>query len=1142
MVKRNASRKNDGGRPAENSQEPAAAPKTEGSKEGTGKAIENKNVIVDAARRKIQHAELNFPIVGIGASAGGLAAFEAFFENMPPDNESGIAFVLVQHLDPGHKSILTELVRRYTKMHVYEVEDGMNVEQNCTYIIPPNKNLVIRNGQLFLMELTAQPGLRLPIDYFFRSLAQDRGEQAICIVLSGTGTDGTLGLKAIKETGGMVMVQESESAAYDGMPRSAIATGMADYILPVNDMPAQLIAYVQNAFWKKRRPAAMTPIDVSSWIQRIEILLRAHSGHDFSDYKQTTIRRRIEKRMAVNQIEHMDQYLQFLRQNSAELGTLFRELLIGVTGFFRDPEAFEALNEKVIPLLFSDKPKANPIRVWVPGCSTGEEAYSIAILLQEHLEESGKACDIQVFATDIDHEAIEKARSGSYPISIATDVTPARLEHFFDQDDDFYSIKKSIRDMVVFADQDVIKDPPFSKIDLLSCRNLLIYWEGSLQKRVFPLFYYSIKPGGFIFLGSSETIGEYSNLFEAVDRKWRIFRRKEGKNRAALADLELPPLISTILPSQIADNQKERRTNIRDVTEKMLIHDYAPAAVLVNDHGEITYVHGHTGKYLELPVGEINTNVLRAAREGLRLELTTALRKAIAHGETVRYEGLKVKVGDVTQWINLIVRPANYPTVEPGLFLIVFEDIPQQIEMEQLAKIADENTKGDKDLRIIALEREVRSKEEYLQSTIEELETANEELKSTNEEMQSTNEELQSTNEELETSKEELQSVNEELVTVNTELQQKIDELSRLNNDMNNLMAGTGIGTVFVDLQLRIVRFTPTITRIINLIQSDIGRPLSHIASNLVNYTRLEEDTKAVLENLLPSETEVQIKNGLWFLMRILPYRTVENVIEGCVITFVDITQTKTLQESLIEEERLKAIVENVGDSIWSINSDYKLMMGNTTFFAKHRETYLREINIGDPLPPQYLSQPLQNMWKGYYKRALMGEGFKEYSTAKSAGGEMVITEYVFNPIRDTNERVTGVACFSRDVTERKHASDMFQRLTAIQHDANDAIIVHDFDGRILDWNPAATRMFGWDEEEAKAINIIEMVPEEERSTTTEYFGTLSQGKPVDVVKTRRLTKDRKIISVRSTVSVLVDDDGKPYAIMTTQQIIAPAK
>lgn len=864
----------------------------------------------DSAQGKPAPEPPSFPIVGIGASAGGLAALEAFFANMPTEADGGMAFVIVQHLDPGHKSILTDLVRRYTPMRVFEAEEGMRVEPDCVYIIPPNKDMALMHDTLHLLEPAAPRGLRLPIDFFFRSLAQDRGEQSICIVLSGTGTDGTLGVRAVKEVGGMAMAQTPESTNYDGMPRSAIATGLVDYVLPPGEMPKRLITYVQQVFGRKKKGEAAPPVDVTNWIQRILVLLRSATGHDFSAYKHSTIRRRVERRMAVHQIERIEQYVQYLRQNEAELHALFRELLIGVTSFFRDPQAFQSLMENAIKPIVANCAPGSSIRVWTPACSTGEEAYSIAILLLEEMERIGRQFTTQVFATDIDQVAIEKARQGLYPANIAADVSPERLGRFFTQEGkDSYRVKKAVRDMVIFAEQDVIKDPPFSKIDLISCRNLLIYMEAELQRKVVPLFHYALAPGGFLFLGNAESVGEFTNLFETLDHKWKLYKRKESPFQHGVM-VEMPVRAAGVRAEAILDEPiklRNENVNVREITERALLGEYAPTCVTVNARGDILYIYGRTGKYLELTTGEANLNILHTAREGLRLELATALRKVATVKKPVRYEGLTVKVNGGMERVNLIVKPAGLGASGNDAFLVIFEPFSSTRSAASAPKTRKsskpDDLGSDKDRHIAALERELQIKEEYLKTTVEELERINEELKSANEELQSTNEELQSTNEELETSREELQSLNEELVTVNTELQQKIDGLSRANNDMNNLMAGTGVGTIFVDHQQRIQRFTPAVTRIIPLLASDIGRPLEHFAFNLAHAEDLKADIQSVLDNLIPRESEVQTKDGQWYLMRILPYRTLENVIEGAVLTFFEITELKRLQESLRDAE-----------------------------------------------------------------------------------------------------------------------------------------------------------------------------------------------------------------------------------------------
>ena len=875
----------------------------------------------------------NFPVVGIGASAGGLAAFEAFFSAMPAA-DPGMAFVLVQHLAPDHKSILTDLIRRYTRMPVYEVEDGMVVNPNCIYIIPPNRDMAFLNGALQLLEPSAPRGLRLPIDFFFRTLAHDQRERAICIILSGTGSDGVLGVRAVKGEGGMVMAQNPESTEHDGMPRSAIATCLVDYVLPPAEMPAQLSAYAAHAFGATGRPVSPPLPKDEDALKKIFVLLRVQTGHDFSQYKPSTINRRVERRMAVHQIERRAEYVRYLQHNPAEVEALFRELLIGVTSFFRDPEAFAVLETKVIPQLFAGKHPGAAIRVWCVGCSTGEEAYSLAILLQERMETLQQNYLAQVFATDIDRRAIDAARIGLYPASIAADITPERLARFFtaEPDSSVFRVTKNLRDLLIFSEQDVIKDPPFSKLDLVSCRNLLIYLDGDLQKKLIPLFHYALNPGGMLFLGTSESVGNHLDHFAPVDHRLKLYQRKDDVTGA------FPPIQASQFPARQAGGAPPAapgkapgpaRFPLRELTERALLQECAPTGVLVTELGEILYIHGSTGRYLELSPGEIGTNILKMAREGLRHALTTLLRKAAVSGKPLQRAGLRVKTMGGFCTVNLTVKPvaAGAAAPAPPLFLVILEEArAAPPEPSGAAAAAAGESEQERDARIAALKQELRAKEEYLQASNEELEASNEELQSaieelqsTNEEMQSVNEELQSTNEELETAKEEMQSVNEELFTVNSELQTNVADLSRANNDMNNLLAGTGIGTVFVDHQLCIRRFTPAVTQVINLILSDVGRPVGHIVSNLVGYDRLVADAQEVLDTLIPREVEVQTKAGSWFLLRIRPYRTRDNTIEGVVLTFTESTEMKKTREALRESEnqrRLAVVVHDAHDAI----------------------------------------------------------------------------------------------------------------------------------------------------------------------------------------------------------------------------------
>jgi two-component system CheB/CheR fusion protein len=829
-----------------------------------------------------------FPVVGIGASAGGLAAFEAFFCAMPAGTDTDMAFVLVQHLAPDHKSLLTEIVKRYTRMQVFEVADGMVVKPNCAYIIPPNHDMEFLDGKLKLLSPAAPRGQRLPIDFFFRSLAAAQGERAICIVLSGTGSDGTLGVRAIKGAGGMAMAQNPESTEFDGMPRSAISTGLVDYVLPPAEMPAQLLAYAAHPASRARRTGAPSAAATEQPRRAVLELLHAKSGHDFSQYKQNTIDRRLERRLAVHHIESLDGYVRFVEETPAELDALFRDLLIGVTSFFRDPELFHAMETELLPRLLDEKPADGVFRAWVAGCSTGEEAYSIAILILEALEARKQQCRVQVFATDIDPRAIDTGRNGTYPASIVSDITPERLlRHFYQADDGSYRVQKRVRDCVIFSEQDVARDPPFSRLDLLSCRNLMIYMGPELQGKLIPLFHYALNPGGGLFLGSSETTGEFANLFAVVNRKAKLYQRKQNASGAARPELGTVLGFGARAPAR--KGPVEEKVPLREVMERALLDD-GRVAVLVNANGDVQYVHGQSGDYLQPAPGEMGASVFKMAREGLRHELMSALHLAVERKQPVFRPGLRVKSHRAHVGVDLSVRPLSGSDQGAGgmpLFLLLFEPVALPPEAAVGLSSAQERAPGTPvDARIAALESELRTKDESLHATHEEMQTANEELQSTNEDLQSTNEDLQSTNEELETSKEELQSVNEELTTVNAELQSKVAELSRVNNDMNNLLAGTGIGTLFVDQSLLIRRFTPAVTQFINLIPTDVGRPLAHIVSNLVGYDRLVADVRAVLDTLLPGNVEVRTSSGVGYLLRIRPYRTAENAVDGAVITF----------------------------------------------------------------------------------------------------------------------------------------------------------------------------------------------------------------------------------------------------------------
>lgn len=803
----------------------------------------------------------------------------------------------------------------------------------------------------------------------------------------------------------MAMVQDPVSAGYDGMPRSAVATGLGDYIVSPEQMPEQLIEYANHGLDQVRPLLPKT----TDWLQKIFILLRSQTSHDFSLYKQNTISRRIERRMTVNRVGHVMDYVRYLQQSPLEVETLFREMLIGVTNFFRDPKAFEALEQKVIPSLFENRRPEQPIRIWVPGCSTGEEAYSIAMLLWEQMDARKQAYEVQIFATDIDSSAIEKARSGHYPDSIAADVSPERLNRFFTKEGTSYQVGKQIRDMVVFAVQSIIKDPPFSKLDLISCRNLLIYLETELQKQVILLFHYSLKPEGFLFLGTSETLGEIADLFSPIDRKWRLFQCPEGKpvHQTAL-DFPALPLVKDM--TEISAGETSKAISVRQLTEKMLLADYSPPCVVTDERGEILYFHGRTGKYLEPVIGEANLNVLRMAREGLRMPLTSALRKVVSQKQTVVHKGLTIKTNGESQPINLTLKPILKPASMQGLVMVLFEDIilPEPVETAETADMS-----GEESSRLVELEQELKSTREYLQTTIEELETSNEELKSTNEELQSSNEELQSTNQELETSKEELQSVNEELVTVNSELHSKIEEFTQASNDVNNLLSNTQVGTIFLDMHLRIQRFTPSAAQVVNLIESDIDRPINHIASNLEDED-LVHDAQEVLDTLVNREREVQTRQGRWYLLRVMPYRTVGNAVDGVVMTFTDITEQKKTQAQLLQ---LKQAVEQSASIIMITDTAGQIEYVNPKF--SQVTGYSREEVVGKN--PRLLKSGQQSpeLYQHLWETILSGKEWRGEMCNQKKDGEPYWVSASISPVKDESGVTIRFISVQEDITGR---------------------------------------------------------------------------------------------------------------------------
>jgi two-component system CheB/CheR fusion protein len=871
-----------------------------------------------------------FPIVGIGASAGGLEALEQFFGNMVKD--SGMAFVLIQHLDPNHVGIMPELLQRITTMKVFQATDQLRVNPNCVYVIPPNKSLSLLNGDLHLFDPVETRGLRLPVDIFFRSLALDRQEKSIGIILSGMGSDGSLGLKAIKEKNGIVAVQDPASAKFDGMPRSAIEAVIADIVAPAEELPVRLIDFLKIV--PPIKPGPDLDDKYKSNLDKIIILLREQTGHDFSSYKKNTLFRRIERRKGVHQIDKINTYVRYLQENPKEVEILFKELLIGVTSFFRDPTVWEKLRDVILPDMIEELPNGHILRAWVPACSTGEEAYSLAIIFKEALEKSkkNKNLTLQIFATDLDTDAIDKARKGFFTSNIAADVSSDRLKQFFVVEPKGFHLNAAIREMVVFAPQNVIKDPPFTKLDILTCRNMLIYMEPELQKKLMGLFNYSLNSGGIMVLGTAENLENNKEGFEEVDNRLKIYKRMAHSEPVDL--INFPSAFNrTKTVETINKTTQKAPENLQTTAEQIMLQRFTPSSALTNDKGDILFITGRTGKYLEPAAGKTNVNIHAMAREGLREILPGAYRKATQDFNAVVVQNVKVGNNGGTQLVNVTVQRIEKPDSARGMIIVVFTDVNNLLQQELVNPKTRNRRPGAMHTE---LENELRRRDEDLQGIREEMQTSQEELKSTNEELQSTNEELQSTNEELTSSKEEMQSMNEEMQTVNVELQSKISDLVQANNDMKNLLNSTEIATLFLDKDLNIRRFTDSITNIFKLRAVDIGRPFTDQVNDLL-YPEIRNHCELVLKNLMPRETAIATTDARWFMVRIMPYRTLDDHIDGLVLTFSDVTVAKKLEMKLeasnqvlqakdtalnISEIRYRSLFESAKDGILILDSE----------------------------------------------------------------------------------------------------------------------------------------------------------------------------------------------------------------------------
>ncbi len=930
--------------------------------------------------------------VGIGASAGGLEAIELFFTSMPPD--SNLAFIVVQHLSPDYKSLMVELLSKKTAMPVHRAEDGMMVEPNNVYLIPPKKNLTIFHGRLILSEQDHTRGINLPIDVFLRSLAEDQAEKAVAIILSGTGSDGMRGVRTVKESGGIVMVQDEESAKFDGMPRSAISTGLADFILPPSKMPEQLLAFAKHPY-NTNAARSETLLSDEDGLTRIFSLLRDKCKIDFTYYKPSTVTRRIERRMTINQTDTIKDYLNFMLNYPAEVVALYRELLIGVTCFFRDQEAFDYLDEVILPEIFKNAGKRE-VRFWVSACSTGEEAYSLAILAKECQERLGLHHDVKIFATDIDRDAIHFAASGSYPESIAADISPRFLSKYFHKRDDNFQIARSIREMVVFAQHNLIKDPPFTNIDMLSCRNILIYLQPVLQRKVMEFFNFSLSPGGVMFLGSSETTGEMADFFEPLEQKFKFYRAR-GRVRQAGDTINLPSVTDTRFREMRGHFSTVRRSLRTNEEERLLerfltasVGDYLPLSLLVNEQMEVMQIIGDADGYLKLPSGKMVNDISKMAIKEISIPLSTGIHKVFRQNQELRFSNIRITRNGESRLIDLRIKPLpNKKQQEPVVAVYIDEVRRESSDMNQAVQTYDLSKEAEERLR--DMEQELQFTRENLQATIEELETSNEEL----------------------------QSTNEELFTVNAEYQSKIIELTELHNDVDNLLSATQIGNLLLDENLEVRRFSKKMIGIFRLLDSDIGRPITHIPHYLVNV----DPTKIVREvqlNNRPVEQEVMLADGTWLLMRIVPYSIGPKAFSGTVLSFVDITMIKQAEEELQRSQQLFAAVANYTPAlVWMSGPDKGCTWFNQTWLSFTGRMLEQELGHGwvEGVHPEDYQRCLDIYVNAFDNRLTFCMEYR----LRRADGEYRWVSDEGSPRYDNNEFL-GYIGFCLDITDRKTA------------------------------------------------------------------------------------------------------------------------
>ena len=1105
------------------------------------KSPSRQQVIENPAVVDAEQTNLALPshYVGIGASAGGLEAIEAFVGNMPSTN--GLAFILVQHLSPDYKSLMVELLSKRTKMSVRRAENGMQVKVNSIYLIPPKKHLTIFHGKLILSNPErSRSGIFLPIDIFLRSLAADQGDKAVAVILSGTGSDGMRGVRAIKESGGMVMVQKETTAKFDGMPRSAIATGLADFILPPEEMPRQLLSFVKHPE-QTRSERSDTILTDEDGLARIFSLLRDRHKIDFTYYKPSTVVRRIERRMTVNHINELYDYVKFLESYPREQTTLYRELLIGVTSFFRDVEAFNNLAEEHIPALL-ERVGGNQVRFWVAGCSTGEEAYTLAMICRECLDKTESWADIKIFATDVDNDAVIQAGNGIYPESIAADLPPPYLSKYFVQRDESFQVARSIREMVVFAQHNLIKDPPFTNIELISCRNLLIYLQPVLQRQVLDHFNFSLNPNGLLFLGHSESTGETANYFSLLNPKWKIYKSM-GKANHFDHELEIskarfnhgrllrPPFLG---PQKAMRFHEEER--ILDRLLDSLAGDYVPLTMVINEQMELLHVLGDTTGVLRYPSGRVVNDISRIVVDDLSIPLSTGIQKAFKQNEEVRYTNVHVRENSSTRILDMRIKPFHQKKGMEPLAAIFIEEPDRYACKENEKELIAYDLDKEAAQRIQDLEQELQFTRENLQATIEELETSNEELQATNEELLSSNEELQSTNEEL-------QSVNEELHTVNTEHQRKIMELTELNNDMDNFMESTGVGTLFLDENLEVRKFTPQISRLFQIIESDIGRPISHLRHSIADLDLIQL-IERVNTNKQRLEREVKTTDGNWFLMRLSPYQIGSESFSGLVLTFIGINDLKKSEHSLAvaetalneSESKFGLLAEHIQDVFWIRTPDFS----QTVYVSPAYETIWGRSLQGVYDVPESFLEAVHPDDRGYVSDRIalhqQGRWDIEYRIETSDQTVRWIHDRGF-PVRDSKGQVTLMCGFASDITGQKNREEQCEKSVSSFHStfekASVGIVLIAPGGKLIDSNPSLRRLLGYGAGELKSMPFQSVIQQTTSSENNRVEQEISAAKKDFYQLQKQMRrKDGTMIPVNLTMISIRDASGEPNYVI----------